>query len=161
MTLITLEAFSQVPPHRRPGYCPLTKSIECEQFIKGKVSRYDFDEESELMELYRKCGGNPKDDCLKEAEDILPWYNMNDKEDLLAIASSCQLTNMECFSYVKSKLSRIDLNGLDDFRELARSCTRSDINCIKDLCSTRDYNCKRGQEVLRAAKRCYRPCRNN
>lgn len=159
ITLIGLNSWSMVPPHMRPGYCHPQKSVECEDYIRSQARPFDFDESSEVLQLQRKCAGNPGVKCIEKAESILPWYDTNSTEDLLNIANTCTLTNMTCFNYIQSKLSRIDLNNFEDFSQLARSCARSDIRCIEDLCSTRDYNCNRKEYLLRAAKQCYQPCK--
>ncbi len=157
----SVNLFATVPPHMRPGYCAPKKSVECEDYIKAKARPFDFDEASEVLRLQTKCAGNPGTKCLDKAEKILPWYDLNSTEDLLNIAQSCTLTNMTCFNFIETKLSSIDLNDFEDFRELAYSCARSDIRCIQDLCDTRDYSCRRKDDLLRAAKQCYQPCNNS
>lgn len=157
--ILSVFAWAQLPPQSRPGYCPLKKSIACEDFIIERVSRWDVDEDYEYTMLENACAGNIKDQCMHLALDLLPWYEMNNFQDLRNVANACKHTNVACMNYLIPRLSQWDYNRLPEFRNIARACARvTNVECIKRRCALRDYNCKRKDDLLRAAKRCYEPC---
>lgn len=158
-TVLSYFAFAQLPPHSRPGYCPLSKSIACEDYIIERVSRWDVDEDYEYSMLENACAGNVKDECLSIAQKVLPWYEMNNFEDLRNVARACKLTEAACMNYIIPRLNQWDYNRLDEFRNVARACARvKSVKCIERRCALRDYNCRRGEDLLRAAARCYKTC---
>lgn len=157
--LMSWFVLAQLPPHMRPGYCPLKKSIACEDYIIKRVSKWDVDEDHEYNMLENACAGNVKDECLTFAQSILPWYQMNNFEDLRDVARACRFTESKCLAYMIPRLSQWDYNRLDSFREVARACARvMSIDCIERRCALRDYNCRRKEDLLKAARRCYETC---
>lgn len=160
LSLILLSnLWAQIPPHARPGYCPQKKSIACEDYIISRVSPWDVDDDYEYTLLENACAGNVKDECMQLAEKHLPWYEMNNFEDLRNVANACKLTSVSCMNYIIPSLSQWDYNRLDEFRTIARACARvMDTNCIKRRCALRDYNCRRKDDLLKAARKCYEPC---
>lgn len=151
--------FAQIPPRNRPGYCPLRPSSPCVDFVIERVSRWDVDDEYELLSLENACAGVIGDECMKFSETVLPWYELNNIDDLKNIARACKLTSPKCLEYMVPQLSRWDYNNLTSFREVAMSCARvTDIKCITRRCDLRSYRCSRSEDLIRAAKQCYEPC---
>lgn len=151
--------WSQIPPRNRPGYCPLQRSYKCFDFVAERVSKWEVDDEYEVVSLVNACAGNIGDTCLSLAEKHLPWYAMNDIDDLKVVARGCKLTNVACMEYLIPRLSRWDYNKVESFRELAMACARvTDLTCIERRCDLRAYNCNRSEDLFRAAKSCYTPC---
>ncbi len=144
--------------HRHPWHCPLKPSPECISTINDHLPRWDVRDEQSQRQVNHWCSGNQGDNCVKTLMTALPWYNKNNLEDLTKIARSCQLTNNACVKVASKSLSRIDFNSMEDVTEVARACARTDMKCFESKCATRDYNCKRKEGFVKAARECFEPC---
>ena len=53
LLLLTLSTtlWAQIPPHNRPGYCPLQRSYKCFDFVAERVSKWEVDDEYEVVSL--------------------------------------------------------------------------------------------------------------
>lgn len=156
--IVSIQAFAQVPPTNRPGYCPMVENTICEDFVISKLSKWDYDEESEYNQIRRSCSGNYEDACLKRITKPLSRHSYNDLDEMVKLANSCKLSHSSCIDFVASKIGSFDFNSVEDVTKVAKACARSEVRCIQRRCDTRDYNCSRTNDVLRAAKNCYRKC---
>jgi hypothetical protein len=159
LMIIFTSAWAQVPPQNRPGYCHQRASSPCVDSLLNRLPRWDQDEERELKQIEVACAGNIGSECVELASKYIPWYELNNKEDLLNLARKCALTEVSCMNKLIPQLSRWDYNKLESFSEVARACARvTDVKCIDRRCNLRDYRCTRSAELLRAARACYTPC---
>lgn len=147
-------ALSTVPPHNRPGHCKLQNSTECESYISKRVSRW---ERTEQDRIEYSCAGNIKSNCLQIISKNLSRFETNNLEDLSSLAISCQLTTTSCLNYIIPKLSKHEKRDPETMRDVAKSCARADAKCVKKACSKK-YACSDSDELLRAARSCYKLC---
>ncbi|MCO4755063.1 MAG: hypothetical protein KC478_11320 [Bacteriovoracaceae bacterium] len=141
-----------------PNHCHVKPNVECEKNIKKRLSSRDYNEDSDLRRIEYTCAGNPGGACIDKLSKKLPWYNLNNLEDLTKIALSCALTNMSCLNYVSSKLSRLDMRDLHDAGVVAKACARAESSCVKKACR-KDFDCDNKEQLLDAARSCYQVCK--
>ena len=158
IVFFTTNILAQVPPTNRPGYCPLVEDLDCEDFVISKLSRWDYDDDSEYTQIRRACSGNYGNSCLTAITKPLSRMRYDDLDEMVTLATSCQLTNVACVNFVASKIGIHDFNTVEDVSKVAKACARSEVGCIERRCNTRDYNCRRTEDILRAAKNCYKKC---
>lgn len=147
--------FSQVPPRMR---CEFPPSPKCEDFVNSKLSRWDQRDEYLQRQLTSACAGNKGDACVSFSAENLPWYDVKDANEMIQVARSCQLADLECVKYVSSRLSRYEYNEPNEISNVNRACARADVECVKTACESRDYDCDRRYEILQAARSCFKPC---
>lgn len=150
-----ISANKSIPPHMR---CKMPRSQACEKFVNSKISRWDRNDDSVQRKLVNACAGNESNLCVKNSALTLPWYNVENTEDMLRVATSCKLTRMDCVRYVKSKLSKRDYDSVDELYGINFACARADAYCVNQACDSRRYDCSRKDGLLRAAESCFESC---
>ena len=140
-----------------PGHCRVKPNLECEQEVKKRIPKYQYNSEIHQKQIKYHCAGNPGGECVKKLAKTLPWYNTNNRNDLNKVALSCALTDMDCLNFVAKKVGPRNLRSLEDTRKVAMACARSDIRCLKDACKS-EFDCDREEELLDAARSCYQVC---
>ena len=141
-------------------HCSENENIICEDFLKSKLSTWDYDDQAELIQIKNACIANNNDHCVKYLTNSLPSYDYNDLSEVLSIANNCKDSKLDCIDFIKNKIPTFEFNELSEVNEVARACRRSDVSCITKYCGNRGIYCRNKKTLLQFALRCEKECSN-
>ena len=138
---------SCLPRDRRPQ--------DCTEFVKSKLSSYEYDDESEYIQIVQACRYNFNDECIKAITNPLAKFEYDDLGELTKLANSCSyVESSSCIDVSMSFLPSFEYNDPQEVIQIAQSCRGYyDIECVKYICRA-SYNCNDLEEIVAVNKKC-------
>jgi hypothetical protein len=140
------------------GLCSHSEGIECEKTLMNQLSSWEYDQESEYLSIRNSCMGNKNAICVKSLFGYIPSWDRDELSEVISIASSCKYNNKSCLDYITNNLANFEYDTIEEVILIGNACKNSSAHCIKRLCSTNNYNCKRSEQLIKAANTCKVSC---